>query len=77
MRAFAEAWPDEKFVQEVLAQLPWDQFNGEHDQPAIGLILCREKNRLVVAYALRDLSKPIGRPKACSHQRRQHPVAVR
>ncbi len=23
MRAFAEAWPDEKFVQEVLAQLPW------------------------------------------------------
>jgi predicted nuclease of restriction endonuclease-like (RecB) superfamily len=23
MRAFAEAWPDEDFVQEVLAQLPW------------------------------------------------------
>lgn len=23
MRAFAEAWPDEGFVQEVLAQLPW------------------------------------------------------
>ena len=23
MRAFAEAWPDERFVQEVLAQLPW------------------------------------------------------
>ncbi len=23
MRAFAEAWPDEPFVQEVLAQLPW------------------------------------------------------
>jgi predicted nuclease of restriction endonuclease-like (RecB) superfamily len=23
MRAFAQAWPDEKFVQEVLAQLPW------------------------------------------------------
>lgn len=23
MRAFAEAWPDEEFVQEVLAQLPW------------------------------------------------------
>lgn len=23
MRAFAEAWPDEAFVQEVLAQLPW------------------------------------------------------
>lgn len=23
MRAFAEAWPDQPFVQEVLAQLPW------------------------------------------------------
>jgi predicted nuclease of restriction endonuclease-like (RecB) superfamily len=23
MRAFADAWPDEEFVQEVLAQLPW------------------------------------------------------
>ena len=23
MRTFAEAWPDERFVQEVLAQMPW------------------------------------------------------
>ena len=23
MRAFAQAWPDAPFVQEVLAQLPW------------------------------------------------------
>jgi len=23
MRAFAQAWPDVEFVQEVLAQLPW------------------------------------------------------
>ena len=23
MRAFAEAWPDSEFVQEVLAQMPW------------------------------------------------------
>jgi hypothetical protein len=30
------------------------------DQPTIGLILCREKNRLVAEYALWDLSKPIG-----------------
>ena len=30
------------------------------DQPSIGLILCREKNRIVVEYTLRDLSKPIG-----------------
>jgi hypothetical protein len=23
MRAFAEAWPDEQFVQQVAAQMPW------------------------------------------------------
>lgn len=23
MRAFAEAWPDSKFVREATAQLPW------------------------------------------------------
>ncbi len=33
---------------------------GEQDQPSIGLILCRAKNRIVVEYALRDMSKPIG-----------------
>lgn len=33
---------------------------GEQDQPSIGLILCRAKNRIIVEYALRDLSKPIG-----------------
>jgi predicted nuclease of restriction endonuclease-like (RecB) superfamily len=37
-----------------------DLLRGEQDQPAIGLILCREKNRVIVEYALRDLSKPIG-----------------
>jgi hypothetical protein len=29
-------------------------------QPTIGLLLCRENNRVVVGYALRDLKKPIG-----------------
>lgn len=33
---------------------------GAHDQPSIGVILCRAKNRVIVEYALRDLSKPIG-----------------
>jgi predicted nuclease of restriction endonuclease-like (RecB) superfamily len=37
-----------------------DLLRGEQDQPTIGLILCREKNRVIVEYALRDLSKPIG-----------------
>ena len=30
------------------------------DGPTLGLILCREKNRLVAEYALRDIDKPIG-----------------
>lgn len=30
------------------------------DQPSIGVILCRSKNKVVAEYALRDLSKPIG-----------------
>jgi hypothetical protein len=30
------------------------------DNPTIGLLLCRAKNKLVVEYALRGLKKPIG-----------------
>jgi predicted nuclease of restriction endonuclease-like (RecB) superfamily len=30
------------------------------DQPSIGLLLCRSRDRVVVEYALRDLNKPIG-----------------
>jgi len=30
------------------------------DQPTIGVILCRSKNKVVTEYALRDMSKPIG-----------------
>jgi predicted nuclease of restriction endonuclease-like (RecB) superfamily len=51
MRAFAEAWPETEFVQEVLAQLPWYH-------PTIGLLLC--KNKMVAEYALRDNTRPLG-----------------
>jgi predicted nuclease of restriction endonuclease-like (RecB) superfamily len=37
-----------------------DRFRQSGDQPSIGLILCRDKNRIIAEYALRDLSKPIG-----------------
>ncbi|CAB3744538.1 hypothetical protein LMG27174_07198 [Paraburkholderia rhynchosiae] len=30
------------------------------DQPTIGLLLCKEKNRLVAEYALRGVAKPVG-----------------
>jgi hypothetical protein len=30
------------------------------DQPTIGLLLCKEDNRLVAEYALRGIAKPMG-----------------
>jgi predicted nuclease of restriction endonuclease-like (RecB) superfamily len=36
------------------------QLRTEGDQPSIGLVLCKEKNKVVVEYALRDMKKPIG-----------------
>lgn len=36
------------------------QVRQEGENPAIGIILCKEKNRTVVEYALHDASKPIG-----------------
>lgn len=37
-----------------------DQLRHTYDQPSIGLILCKERNRLVVEYTLRDTTKPMG-----------------
>ena len=37
-----------------------DLMRHPDDKPTIGLLLCREKNRVVVEYALRDVNKPIG-----------------
>lgn len=37
-----------------------EQLRGETDQPTIGLLLCKSRDRVVVEYALSDLHKPIG-----------------
>jgi predicted nuclease of restriction endonuclease-like (RecB) superfamily len=37
-----------------------DRFRQSGDQPSIGLILCRSKNRVIAEYALRDMTKPVG-----------------
>ena len=37
-----------------------DQLRAEGDQPTIGLILCKDKDKLDVEYALRDINKPMG-----------------
>jgi len=55
-----------KFKPEHLGQLGFyltavdRQVKSEHDNPTIGLLLCKTKNRLVAEYALSGISKPIG-----------------
>jgi len=36
------------------------QMKAEFDNPTIGLLLCKKKNKVVAEYALRDSNKPIG-----------------
>lgn len=37
-----------------------DKVKLEGENPSIGIILCKDKKRLIVEYALKDLSQPIG-----------------
>ena len=37
-----------------------DLLKGENDNSSIGLILCKDKNKFSVEYALKDINKPIG-----------------
>ena len=37
-----------------------DLLKHEKDEPSIGLILCKSKNKFIAEYALRDVKKPIG-----------------
>jgi predicted nuclease of restriction endonuclease-like (RecB) superfamily len=37
-----------------------DLVKHEKDEPSIGLILCKAKNKFIAEYALRDMKKPIG-----------------
>src|SRR5258708_19024111 len=37
-----------------------DLLRHHEDQPSIGIILCKERNEIVVEYALRDTTKPMG-----------------
>ena len=36
------------------------QIKTEHDQPTLGLLLCKSKNKIVAEYALSDKSQPMG-----------------
>lgn len=37
-----------------------DQLRHPDDQPSIGIILCQDRDQVIVEYALRDSSKPMG-----------------
>jgi len=37
-----------------------EQLRSDADQPTIGILLCKNKDRLVAEYALSDIQKPIG-----------------
>jgi len=34
--------------------------DAKHDQPTIGIVLCKEQSRVIVEYTLRDATQPIG-----------------
>ncbi|MCG2726798.1 MAG: PDDEXK nuclease domain-containing protein [Elusimicrobia bacterium] len=37
-----------------------DKLKMKDENPSIGIIICKEKNRIIVEYALKDVNKPIG-----------------
>lgn len=37
-----------------------DLLKGSNDNPSIGIIHCRTKDKVLAEYALRDINKPIG-----------------
>ncbi len=37
-----------------------DIVKAEEDNPTIGILLCKEKNKVKAEYALKDINKPIG-----------------
>lgn len=55
-----------KFKPEYAGQLNFylsavdSSLRQKTDNPTIGLILCKDKNRLIAEYALRDIAKPVG-----------------
>jgi predicted nuclease of restriction endonuclease-like (RecB) superfamily len=56
----------EKFKPEFAGKMNFylsaidDRLRHPDDQPSIGIILCKSRNRVTVEYALRDTRKPIG-----------------
>ncbi|MDX2248156.1 MAG: PDDEXK nuclease domain-containing protein [Bacteroidia bacterium] len=55
-----EFLPEYKGKMEFYLNILNDTIKLPHENPAIGIIICKSKNRTIVEYALKDSSKPIG-----------------
>jgi hypothetical protein len=55
-----------KFLPEYAGKLNFylnamdDTLKHETDKPTIGILICKEKNKVVAEYALKGIEKPIG-----------------
>jgi predicted nuclease of restriction endonuclease-like (RecB) superfamily len=55
-----------KFLPEYAGKLNFylsivdDKLKTKQDQPSIGILICRQKNKIIAEYALKDMTKPIG-----------------
>ena len=55
-----------KFIPEYAGKINFylnlldDKVKLQDENPSIGIILCKEKNNIVVEYALRNIKKPVG-----------------
>ena len=52
--------PEYKGKMEFYLNVLDDNVKLQHENPSIGIIICKEKNRTIVEYALRHSSSPIG-----------------
>jgi predicted nuclease of restriction endonuclease-like (RecB) superfamily len=55
-----------KFIPEYASKLNFylsavdDMLKHNNDNPTIGILICKEHNKIIAEYALRDINKPIG-----------------
>ena len=52
--------PEYKGKMEFYLNVLNDTIKLPHENPAVGIIICKSKSRTIVEYALKDSTKPIG-----------------
>lgn len=55
-----EFLPEYKGKMEFYLNVPNDTVKLPHENPAIGIIICKSKSRMIVEYALKSSTMPIG-----------------